>query len=489
MACFRALFVSLVCACAAGMIGCSMMNQPCYSPGTGQDMYYPGTEKFAETSFNPFVVTVEDSLSTFGVDVDAASYTFGRKKINEGVLPPPASVRIEEYINYFQQDYAYPTSEPFSISCDGAPSPFRGDSLYLLRIGLRGRQLSSPERKPWNMTFLIDISGSMESRLPLVKSSLHLLVDSMQSRDKISLCTYSSTAGTLLQPTTLGEKDKNALKGIIDGLSSSGSTAMGAGLQNAYQVNMSSTIDGGVNRIVVCSDGDANVGSTTFEEILELIGSSVDKGVTLSMLGFGEGNFNDLMMEQLADKGNGNYYYIDSELEAARLFGGSLTGMMEVIAKDVKVQVEFNPQTVQRYRLIGYENRTIADQNFTNSNTDAGEIGAGHTVTALYEIQWTRTRPENIGIVHVRYKTPDGIEDIPLDEPILPNKMFNSFSESSKRFQFTAAISEFAEILRHSPYTISSLHDVQLAASLACPAEDGRDTEVLELIRKAETMR
>jgi Ca-activated chloride channel family protein len=449
---------------------------------------YPGTEKFGELTYNGFVYTEEDNLSTFGIDVDNGSYTFGRKKIDEGHLPPMESVRVEEYINYFRQDYEPPLDEPFSVIVDGARSPFRGDSLHILRIGIQGREVSRDDRKPWNLTFLVDISGSMTRRLDLVKESLYILVDQMQEGDQISVCTYAGGVSTVLMPTTLSENDQDGIKGILADLKAGGSTAMASGIQNAYNVNLSGFNAEGVNRVVVCSDGDANVGPTSHEDILELITSYVEEGVTLSALGFGQGNYNDYLMEQLADQGNGNYYYIDSLAEAERLFTEELTGVMEVIAKDVKIQVEFNCDAVVRYRLIGYENRDIADEDFEDEETDAGEIGAGHRVTALYEVELNGTGAWDLLTVHLRYKLPDGDNDIPLDVYITQEVLADAFPEAGERFQFTVGVAEFAEILRGSPYVTSSLEDVEQIVSQALWGGDDRDVEFLELIRKTQTI-
>ena len=448
--------------------------------------YYPGSERHGELTYNGFVITSEDNLSTFGVDVDAGSYTFGRKKINEGIVPAPSSVRIEEYINYFRQEFPEPVGEPFSVNVDGAPSPFRGDSLALLRIGLQGRA-ASQSQMPWNLTFLIDISGSMYSRLDLVKESLYILVDNMRLGDQVSICTYAGSVGTVLTPTTLQEQDAQAIKGIIGDLQSGGSTAMASGLQNAYNVNSSGFLENGVNRIIVCSDGDANVGATSHEAILQLISEYVDQGITLSTLGFGSGNYNDYLMEQLADQGNGNYYYIDSIDEAERLFTEELSAVMEVIAKDVKIQVEFNAQAVHRYRLIGYENRDIADDEFENDTTDAGEIGAGHRVTALYELELIQGNTEAIGTVHLRYKLPQGDTDIPFDVTISRDMLVPVLSAACDRFRFTAAVAEYAEILRESPYVHSSLAAVEALIASSLNGSDERDAEVLELIRYLQT--
>lgn len=455
---------------------------------SGADDWYPGQEKFGDLTYNGFVATAEDNLSTFGIDVDAGSYTFGRKKINEGMLPPQASVRVEEYINYFRQDYAAPDYGPFSVTLDGAPSPFRGDSLHIIRIGILGKSIDQDNRKPWNLTFLIDISGSMTSRLALVKESLYFLVDAMQSGDQISICTYAGSVGTVLYPTSLDEIDADGIKGIIAELQAGGSTAMASGLQNAYDVNSAGSISNGVNRIVVCSDGDANVGATTHAAILELIGSYVEENITLSTLGFGQGNYNDLLMEQLADQGNGNYYYIDSIDEAERLFTEELTGVMEVIAKDVKIQVEFNTDRVIRYRLIGYENRDIDDDDFEDETTDAGEIGAGHRVTALYEVELNNNNWGDIATVHLRYKLPDGISDIPLDIQFENGSLAPSFAQSSSRFRFTVGVAEFAENLRGSPYVNTTFAQVEQVVSAALSGDDERDVELLGLIQLVQTI-
>ncbi len=454
--------------------------------GSGGD-YYPGTENFGELTYNEFVYATEDNLSTFGVDVDGGSYTFGRKKINEGHLPPEASVRVEEYINYFHQDYLAPVSDPFSVMVDGAPSPFRGDSLHILRIGLQGRKLSDDELRPWNLTFLVDISGSMTSRIDLVKESLYILLDNMRENDQISICTYAGSVGTVLTPTTLQNNDVESIKGIIADLQAGGSTAMASGIQNAYNVNMSGFLEDGVNRVIVCSDGDANVGSTNHEDILDMISSYVDEGITLSTLGFGQGNYNDYMMEQLADKGNGNYYYIDSLIEAERLFQDELISVMEIIAKDVKIQVEFNENTVIRYRLIGYENRNIADEDFEDETTDSGEIGVGHTVTALYELELSGNGTGDLGTVHLRYKLPNGESDIPVDIAISRGIMSDSFSSASDRFRFTVGVAEFAELLKGSPYVNTSFNDVEVLVEQAVSGSDERDVELLELIRIVQT--
>jgi len=292
----------------------------------------------------------------------------------------------------------------------------------------------------------------------------------------------------VLNPTDLQENDADAIKAIISDLEAGGSTAMASGLQNAYDVNSSGYLDGGVNRIIVCSDGDANVGATSHEAILELIEEYVDQGITLSTLGFGSGNYNDYLMEQLADQGNGNYYYIDSIDEAERLFTEELSGVMEVIAKDVKIQVEFNAAAVMRYRLIGYENRDIEDDQFENDSTDAGEIGAGHRVTALYELELIQGGANNLGLIHLRYKMPNGETDIPFDVSISRNDLVDTFSQASDRFRFTAGVAEYAEIIRESPHVQTTLNAVEVLVSSSLVGSDERDTELLELIRLLQTI-
>jgi Ca-activated chloride channel family protein len=468
------------------LTGCSL-NSPFdtnYSGSPTYDYYYYGTEKFGPLEYNGFVLTSMDSLSTFGVDVDEGSYTFGRKKINQGIRPSKESVRIEEYINYFNQDYIPPESAPFSVTIDGGPSLFRPESISIVRIGLQGKVASNTIRKPWNITFLIDISGSMQGRLDFVKECLYLIVDSMHTGDKLSICTYAGSVGTILNPVSIDNEDKQSIKSIISELRASGSTAMASGLLNAYQVNLRGFISESVNRVLVCSDGDANVGNTSHEAILEQISAYVDSGITLSTLGFGQGNYNDQMMEQLANKGNGNYFYVDSETEAQRLFGEKLIGMMEVIAKDVKIQVEFHAKAVKKYRLIGYENRNIDDNQFTNEKTDAGEIGAGHRVTALYEVIFTESFNDNPGVVHLRYKEPSGSKDISVDIPIQKSNVTNAVTMVSKRLLFTQCVAEYAQVLSENPYATTNLNLIHQHLTTYHNPNDERDVELLSLCKR-----
>ncbi len=462
------------------ILGCSTdVNQPSRSESGVFNDYYPGTERFGEYGTNQFVSTIQDSLSTFGVDVDAGSYTFGRKKIRQGVRPPANSVRVEEYVNYFDYGYAVPETAPFAVYTDVGPSLFRGDSLHVLRIGIQGREPSA-ERAPWNLTFLVDVSGSMSSRLEFVKQCLYLLIDKMKTDDMLSVCTYAGTAKTVLHPTGIEDRGREEIKEILAGLTSEGSTAMAAGLNNAYSLNKNRFLENGVNRVIVCSDGDANVGAGTHEEILEQIEEYVNQDIFLSTLGFGTGNYNDQMMEQLADKGNGNYYYLDSKEEADRLFGEELSSVVEVVAQDVKVQVCFNADAVKRYRLIGYENRAIEDNAFGHDTTDGGEIGSGHSVTALYELEMIPNGASQVGRVVLKY-----VDSVSGNSGTLVEFLGLQSGAGSDRFYFAQAVGEYAEILRESPHVRSSLSEVRDALwEYHVP---GREKEI-ELIDLCESM-
>jgi len=444
---------------------------------------FPGEEQFVDYGINDFVDTETDPLSTFSVDVDTGSYTWGRNRILYNSLPEPEQVRVEEYINYFRMDYPKPTDTPFAAIMNVVPSPFR-DQYYILRVGIQGKDVPVTDRLPWNLTFLVDVSGSMASRIELVKESLKVLVEAMEQGDQISLCTYAGAVRTVLSPT--GVAQKNNIINAIDKLYTGGGTAMADGITNAYNVNMSGYMTGAVNRVLVCSDGDANIGSTSFEDILEQIQNEVSQGITLSTIGFGIGNYNDVMMEQLADNGNGNYFYIDSISEAERIFVEELTGTLQVIAKDVKIQMEFNPDTVLKYRLIGYENREIDDNDFDDDTVDAGEIGANHRVTALYELELTEQSSGKLATCFIRYKEPQETTSQELSFDMLDTEITATFEEASQKFRFIVGVSEFAEILRESPYTQSTFTDVLnlLATSLADPADD-REQELYDLVQLA----
>lgn len=430
-----------------------------------------------------FVPTDADSLSTFGLDVDKAAYTFHRKVVmQEGLLPRPEAVRTEEFLNYF--GIAYPNGrgdEVFLLDVEAARSPFR-DSIVNLRIGIQARAAAGAAPLPWNLTFLVDVSGSMAGRLEMVQGTLERLVDAMREGDRISIATYAGSVSTVLDPTTLREKDRETVKGIIRDLRAGGGTAMADGLENAYAVNRRGFLAVGVNRVIVCSDGDANIGATGFEAMLARIRHHKEEGITLSTLGFGIGNYNDADMEMLADRGNGNYYYIDSDAEAARLFSEELTAMMRVVAWDARIQLSFASAAVKSYRLLGYENRNIADTAFRQDTTDAGEIGAGHTVTALYELVLADPSA-GLGKAELRYRDASGANRVL--ERDLGTWPGGAFTAASGDFRFAVAVAEYAEILRRSPHTRSRMSDVLAIVGGTSAGGDAKRAEFAEIVRKA----
>ncbi len=399
---------------------------------------------FEEYGTHPFLSPEDDAYSTFAVDVDTGSYTIVRNYLRDGLLPPKEAVRIEEMINYFDLAYEAPEDEAFAIHVDGGDSPF-SDHYKLLRIGLKGREIPAEQRKQANLTFVIDVSGSMDrgDRLDLVKRSLRLLVESLNEDDKIGIVTYGSEAKEVLHLTRVKNKDR--ILEAIDALAPSGSTNAEAGLEIAYQMANDQLDEGEINRLILCSDGVANVGETDPDNLLKSIREHAEEGITLTTLGFGMGNYNDVLMEQLADNGNGSYAYIDSFSEARRLFTEELVGTLETIATDAKIQVEFNPERVDRYRLLGYENRDVADEDFRNDEVDAGEVGAGHTVTALYEVRLKDGQEEHpFGTVRLRY---EDARTEAVQELSAPLQVGTSLQRETA---LLAAAAEYAEILRGS---------------------------------------
>ena len=405
---------------------------------------------FQHYGVNPFIDTEDDHLSTFAIDVDTASYTIARKFLDDGHLPDQNSIRVEEFVNYFDQGYEAPTDDAFAIHVDGSPSPFGNDNHWLMRVGLQGKELLDEQRQDATLVFTIDVSGSMdrEGRLELVKQSLRLLVDELRSDDKVAIVTYGDRGSVLLEATEARERGK--ILQAIDSLRPGGSTYVEDGLKVAYRLAVDEVRSDRITRVMVLSDGVGNVGNTGHESILRQVQDYVDQGVTLTTVGFGMGNYNDILMEQLANDGDGAYYYVDTLSEARRIFVEDLTGTLQVIARDAKVQVEFNPEVVSRYRLLGYENRDVADDDFRNDAVDAGEIGAGHSVTALYELKLREDTEGVIGTVYMRY------EDVGLNEMVEINREFQRdgldtvFEEASATFQLSAVVAEFAEVLRGS---------------------------------------
>lgn len=433
---------------------------------------------FKHAGTNPFISTEDDPLSTFALDVDTGSYSIVRSYIANGVLPPEEAVRIEEFINSFSPQYPEPADGAvFSIAADGGPSPF-GEGYHLLRVGLKAKDIPDEERLPANLTFAIDLSSSMErdNRIGLVKRSLHVLIDSLKPSDQIAIVGYGSDARVLLEPVSLEET--SVIKRTIDQLETSGSTYAEEGLKLAYELAERQLDPQAVNRVILLSDGVANLGETSAEGILKSIGSYARQGITLTTVGFGLGNYNDVLMEQLANQGNGVYAYVDSFTEARRLFHEELTSTLQTVARDARIQVEFNPETIDRYRLIGYENRDMDHEDFRNDEKDAGEIGAGHTVTALYEVKIKADAPEGAPLAAATIRYMDE-ETKTMKEQSAPLSISGSLSSE---LQFLAAVAEYAEILRRSYWAKgSSMEDVLKLAERSASGE--REQQFVTLVK------
>lgn len=430
------------------------------------------TEEYNKLVENGFKSAANNPLSTFSIDVDTASYSNARRMIEYGADVHPDSVRVEEFINYFSYDYSEPTTnDPFSVTTELSDCPWN-DEAKLLLVGLKAKDIDMSKREPLNLVFLIDVSGSMfsEDKLPLVQKSFTMLTENLGEDDRISIVTYAGEEKVVLKGTSGADKEK--ITEAINSLEASGSTYGEAGINRAYELAEKYFIEGGNNRVLLATDGDLNVGLSTEEELTKLIEEKRESGVFLSVLGFGTGNLKDDRMEALADKGNGNYSYIDSELEAKKVLVEEMAGTLYTVAKDVKIQVEFNPVNVRGYRLVGYENRALADRDFADDTKDAGEIGAGHTVTALYELilndgsaynpdlkyQSTEEQPDpseqgeysdELLTVSLRYKQPDGdtskLLSVPVSKDVYTEKM-------PANMTFAAAAAEFGMVLKNSAY-------------------------------------
>jgi Ca-activated chloride channel family protein len=440
----------------------------------------PDAMYFENYGVNPFVDTYEDHLSTFALDVDTASYSVARRYVNDGNIPPAQAIRVEEFINYFDPGYPTPPEIAFGIYADGASSPFNYDGTYILRFGVQGYEVPEYARKPASLTFVIDISGSMEreNRLGLVKQSLQMLVDRLRPDDTVSIVVYGSDARVVLYPTS-GENHNTILNAIYS-LRTEGATNAEAGLRLGYQIAWQGFRAETINRVILCSDGVANVGSTSPDAILETIRSYVNTGITLTSVGFGMGNFNDTLMEQLADNGNGSYAYVDDADEAQKLFVENLTATLQVIALDAKIQVDFNPDVVAYYRLIGYENRDVADQDFRNDAVDAGEIGAGHSATALYAVTFRPNADGRIATVQLRWEDPDTHQVTEINGNFNTWDLAQRFEDADPRYQLAVVVAQYAELLRHSPWAAgtSASQLVEQAYRLSSVLWD--DPEVVE---------
>ena len=443
---------------------------------------------FVDYGVNSFVEAKKDNLSTFAIDVDTGSYTVMRNHIkNSNFLPPKDSVRVEEYVNYFDYEYAAPNEATFGIHAEAAPSPYSKNSL-LLQLGIKGREVEKVNRRPLCLTFVVDVSGSMSSinRLPLVRKSLALLVDELQEGDKVGIAVYGSRGRVFMDYVDAEEKTK--IKNAINRMHTEGATNAEEGLVVAYQMAAKSLSPDRDSRVILCSDGVANVGRRGPQAILSQIKKEAEKGIYLTTVGFGMGSYNDTMMEQLANKGNGVYAYVDDIKEAKRLFVEKMTGTMLTIAKDAKIQVEFSPKTVRRYRLLGYENRDVADKDFRNDTVDGGEVGAGHSVTALYELELTDELKDDLGIVRLRYQSPRGGRVTEIQEHISAKCISPSFGKATAHYRLAATVSQYAEILRHSQFvkgrTIEDLlPQIEKVASEL--KHDERVREFFELAKKA----
>lgn len=453
-------------------------------PPTPPDMF------FEDYGTNLFVNAEDDPLSTFAMDVDTASYTLTRSYLTgQDQLPPPDAIRPEEFINYFDAGYESPEDAAFDIHLDAAPSPF-GDDLTMLRVGVQGRYIDPEERDPALLIFVIDVSGSMamENRLGLVKESLELLVGELREDDRVGIVVYSDNSRVILEPTPASEA--RTILNAINQLQTEGSTNAEAGLVLGYEMAERHMREGEITRIVLCSDGVANVGATGPDAILATIRENAARDIVLSAIGFGMGNYNDILMEQLANDGDGNYYYVDNLREARRVFVHNLTSTLQVLGYDARIQVEFNPDVVERYRLIGYENRAIADEDFRDDTVDAGEVGAGHSVTALYELALMEDFDSSADLanVYVRYEDADTRETTELTEAISVDAILETIEDASAHFRLQAAAGEFSELLRESIYAEGgSFGEVR---ALLEPLEDelpgdAQVAELIELVRMA----
>jgi Ca-activated chloride channel family protein len=444
---------------------------PAYPPNASPTPY--DTTTYTDPGQNPTIDTTRDHRSTFGLDVDTASYGIARRYVADGNLPDPSSVRVEEFVNAFDQGYAPPLQDTFAIYADGAPSPFLSEDELLLRVGIKSRQLLDRVRPPAALTFVVDVSGSMarEDRLELVKWSLSILVDALKPEDRVGIVVFGDSARVVLPPTPASRRDD--LLRAIASLQPEGSTNTEAGLRLGYDMARETVREGGINRVILASDGVANVGATDPETILSRIRRPTDTLIQLVTVGFGMGNYNDTLMEQLADKGDGFYAYVNTPEDARALFLDHLTQTLDTVALDARVQVDFDPATVATYRLIGYENRALPDRAFRNDNVQAGAIGAGHAVTALYAIRLTGgPRGDDgggrIATVNLRWIDPDTSRAQEIASDVRTVNVVSSLAAAAPTFQLDALVAAAAEHFRGSEAGAAyRLRDVLVAAEQA----------------------
>ncbi len=473
------------------------------------DLAAPQTARYGKFEDNPVHLTRSEPVSTFSIDVDTGAYANVRRFLRQGQLPPTGAIRVEELINYFP--YAYPLPQaggaPFGVSLELAPTPWNADT-HLLRIGLKAQDIAKQSLPPANLVFLVDVSGSMSppERLPLLKSALRLLVPQLRAQDRVSLVVYASGTAVILEPTAGNQHEK--ILAALDSLRAQGSTNGEGGLRLAYNMARQGYIDQGINRVLLCTDGDFNVGVTHPNELKKLVEDQRKAGVSLSTLGFGTNNYNEHLMEQIADAGDGNYSYIDQLNEGQKVLVNEMTSTLATIARDVKIQVEFNPAQVLEYRLIGYENRALRQEDFSNDQVDAGDIGAGHTVTALYELTLNGAKKRQIealrygqeaktsakladelGELRIRYKLPNADSSTRLAAPFTRQQL-KPLAETSADYRFAAAVAAFGQALRGGRYTGN--FDYDKIQELARPARGddpyGYRNEFIQLLSLAKSL-
>ena len=466
-------------------------------------------ENYAHFSDNPLHRVAEDPFSTFSIDVDTGAYSNMRRMLNAGNRPVKDAIRTEELINYFSYDYPRPKRRgtPFSITTEVGPSPWNPDT-HLLHVGIQGYDVPRAQLPASNLVFLVDVSGSMQSpdKLELLKSALRLLVRELKADDRVSVVVYAGASGVVLEPTA-GDQEAT-ITAALDGLTAGGSTNGGAGIRLAYGLAQQSFIKDGINRVILATDGDFNVGTVDFEMLKQLVEERREQGIGLTTLGFGRGNYNDHLMEQLADAGNGNYAYIDTLSEARKALVDEMSSTLLTIAKDVKIQVEFNPDTVAEYRLIGYENRALAREDFSNDKVDAGEIGAGHSVTAIYEIALTGSagrrmeggryqqkqaatgNTRELALVKLRYKKPDGESSTLIERTVRKADIVKDLDQASEPYRFSAAVAGLGQILRGGKYTGDFSYPEVLALARGARGDDpfGYRGEFLQLANLASSL-
>ena len=464
------------------------------------------TEKYQSNEVNPVHQVAEQAVSTFSIDVDTGSYSNTRRFLNDGRLPPVDAVRIEEMINYFNYQYPQPNSiHPFSVTTETVDSPWKKNAK-LIKIGIQAKDIASKQLPPANLVFLVDVSGSMDAadKLPLVKQTLRLLTEQLRPQDKVTIITYASGEKLVLEPTAGNQKDK--ILSVINELQASGATAGEQAIQLAYKQAEKAMVKNGINRILLATDGDFNVGITDFSTLKGMVADKRKSGISLTTLGFGTGNYNEQLMEQLADAGDGNYSYIDNKNEAKKVVQRQLSSTLATVAQDVKIQVEFNPATVKEYRLVGYENRMLKQEDFNNDQVDAGDIGAGHNVTALYEIipvgqqGWLNdsryqasaktdtTKKSEYAFVNLRYKLPNQQKSILLNQPV---KMASTtLSQANNDTRFAIAVASYAQQLKGGQYNGAMGWDqiIQLAQQSAKPDPFEMREEFVDLVKIAKSL-